>query len=89
MIEDHGWSYGLIQKAKVRPRHHQIHSENTCVLVPPHGRAGRLFRDFLFLNGLCVAKCHVGSEPQHSQQERNRWKTWESVTGNGGGLGCA
>ena len=80
MIEDHGWSYGLIQKAKVRPRHHQIHSENTCVLVPPHGGAGRLFRDFLFLP--------VGHRARVSSKNE-QMESVGTVTGNGGGLGFA
>ena len=71
-IEDRRWSYGSIQKAKVRTRHLQIHSVfHTCVPVPPHGRAGGLFRDFPFLT-LCVAKGPCGVEPQHSQKERNK-----------------
>ena len=49
-IKDRRGSYGSIQKAKVRTRHLQIHSVfHTCFPVQPHGRAGGLFRDFLFL----------------------------------------
>jgi hypothetical protein len=40
----------LIKKARVRTGHFQIHSVfHTCFPVQPHGRAGGLFRDFLFL----------------------------------------
>ena len=74
-IEDRRWSYGSIQKAKVRTRHLQLHSVfHTCVPVQPHGRAGGLFRDFLFLP--------VGGKNEQMESVG-------TVTGNGGGLGFA
>ena len=55
-------------------------AENTCVLVPPHGGAGRLFRDFLFLPVGHRAKVSGKNEQMESVG---------TVTGNGGGLGFA
>ena len=45
-IEDCGWSYGLIQRAKVRPRHHQIHSRKHVCSCPAAWQGGKAIQRF-------------------------------------------
>ena len=75
---------------QVRTRHLQIHSVfHTCFPVPLYGRAGGLFRDFPFFTVCVLPRGHVELNHNTARRSETDEKTWESVTGNGGELGCA
>jgi hypothetical protein len=71
-IEDCGWSYGLIQRAKVRPRHHQIYSGKHVCSCPAAWWGGKAIQRFP-LSQVCVLP---SSKNETDGKRGNRDRKW-------------